>query len=100
MSENPATSTALRVNVRYGAVSFDCADPDTVHVVEIGADEAAANAALDAADTATGDGANITDVPAMLTDRPHRVDMVPLGGVGLTTTDAKPGSPSNTAEAA
>jgi hypothetical protein len=27
MSENPTTSTALRVNVRYGAVSFDCADP-------------------------------------------------------------------------
>lgn len=27
MSENLTTSTALRVNVRYGAVSFDCADP-------------------------------------------------------------------------
>jgi hypothetical protein len=25
-------------------------------------------------------------------------DTVPLGGVGLTITDAKPGSPSNTAE--
>lgn len=80
-------------------ISQNRADPDTVYVVEIWADEAAANAALDGANTATGYGASITDVPAMLTDRPHRVDMVPLGGVGLTITDAKPGSPSNTAEA-
>jgi quinol monooxygenase YgiN len=81
-------------------ISQNRADPDTVYVVEIWADEAAANAALDAANTATGDGASIADVLAMLTDRPQCVDMVPLGGVGLTITDAKPGSPSNTAEAA
>jgi quinol monooxygenase YgiN len=79
-------------------ISHDRADPDTVYVVEIWADEAAAAAALDAARTATGDGVSIADVLAMLADQPHRVDLVSLDGVGLTT-DRNPGSASNVAEA-
>jgi hypothetical protein len=76
-------------------ISQDRADLDTVYVVEVWADGATADAALDAARTATGVGVSIADV---LADQPHRVDLVSLGGVGLTT-DRNPGSASNVAEA-
>ncbi|OIN80436.1 antibiotic biosynthesis monooxygenase [Mycobacterium malmoense] len=79
-------------------ISHDRADPDTVYLVEIWADEAAAAAALDAARTATGDGVSIADVLAMLADQPHRVDLVLRGGVGLAV-DQKPGSASNVEKA-
>ena len=79
-------------------ISHDRADPDMVYVVEVWADGATADAALDAARTATGVGVSIADVLAMLADQPHRVDLVSLGGVGLTT-DRNPGSASNVAEA-
>ncbi|GLY64941.1 putative quinol monooxygenase [Amycolatopsis taiwanensis] len=79
-------------------ISQDRANPDTVYVVEMWADEAAADAALDAARTATGDGVSISDVLAMLAGQPHRVDLIPLGGVGLTA-DRRPESASNVAEA-
>jgi quinol monooxygenase YgiN len=80
-------------------ISQDRADPDTVYVVEIWADEAAANAALDAARTATGDGVSMADVLAMLTGQPHRIDLVPLGGIGLTIAGRNPGSAPDAAEA-
>lgn len=64
-------------------INQDRADPDTVYIVEVWADESAANAALDAARTATGEGVSIADVLGMLSGQPHRVDLVPKGGVGL-----------------
>jgi quinol monooxygenase YgiN len=64
-------------------ISRDRTSPDTVYVVEVWADEASANAALDAARTSTTMGVSVTDVLAMLTEQPHRIDLVPLGGVGL-----------------
>lgn len=54
-----------------------------MYVVEVWADEASAAAALDAAHTATVTSVSVTDVLAMLADQPHRIDLVPLGGVGL-----------------
>ncbi|WP_200214217.1 putative quinol monooxygenase [Micromonospora coerulea] len=63
-------------------ISQDRVDPDTIHIVEVWADEASARSALDAARTATAP-VGIADVLAMLTEKPHRVDLVPLGGVGL-----------------
>jgi quinol monooxygenase YgiN len=64
-------------------ISQDRVDPDTIHVVEVWADEAAAHSALDAGRTATAPAVSTADVFAMLTEKPHRVDLVPLGGVGL-----------------
>jgi quinol monooxygenase YgiN len=58
--------------------------PDSVYVVKVWADEASANAALEAARAATSTGVSTTDVLAMLSDEPQRIDLVPLGGVGLT----------------
>ena len=66
--------------------------------MEVWADGATADAALDAARTATGVGVSIADVLAMLANQPHRVDLVSLDWVGLTT-DRNPGSASNVAEA-
>lgn len=64
-------------------VSRDRADPDTVYVWEVWADEAASAAALNAAASAPAGSPSITDVLGMLAGPPRRVDLDMLGGVGL-----------------
>lgn len=64
-------------------ISQDRADADTVHVLEVWADDDAADAALRAAQAAADAPVGISDVLAMLADRPQRVDFVPRGGVGF-----------------
>ncbi|GAB2825313.1 hypothetical protein GCM10027176_32200 [Actinoallomurus bryophytorum] len=64
-------------------INQDQTSPDIVYVVEVWADEASANAALEAARAATSTAVSITDVLAMLGDEPQRIDVVPHGGVGL-----------------
>ncbi|WP_161627889.1 hypothetical protein [Microbispora catharanthi] len=54
-----------------------------MYVVEVRADEASANAALQSAHATTATRPRVTDVLAMPTDQPQRIDFVPLGGVGL-----------------
>ncbi|HEX6500472.1 MAG TPA: antibiotic biosynthesis monooxygenase [Micromonosporaceae bacterium] len=61
-------------------VGRDRADPDTVYVWEVWADEAASAAALRAA---AGQDGSPADVLGMLAAPPRRVDVDPLGGVGL-----------------
>lgn len=63
-------------------ISRDRTSPDTVYVVEVWADEASANAALQSAHATTTTRPRVTDVLAMLTDQPQRIDLVPLGGIG------------------
>ncbi|MGR6319542.1 antibiotic biosynthesis monooxygenase family protein [Micromonospora soli] len=63
-------------------ISRDHAEPDTVRVTEVWSDEEAVQAAL-AATPADSSRPSISDVLAMLAGPPERVDVVPLGGVGL-----------------
>ncbi|MCW3844475.1 antibiotic biosynthesis monooxygenase [Micromonospora yasonensis] len=64
-------------------ISRDHADPDTVRVTEVWSDEEAVQAALAAAPAAAGAAPSIADVLALLTGPPERIDVAPLGGVGL-----------------
>lgn len=64
-------------------ISRDQADPDTVRVTEVWSDEEAVQAALAAAPPAVGSAPSVADVLAMLTGPPERVDVAPLGGIGL-----------------
>jgi quinol monooxygenase YgiN len=63
-------------------ISHDHAEPDTVRVTEVWSDEEAVQAALAAA-PADSSGPSVADVLTMLAEPPERVDVVPLGGVGL-----------------
>ncbi|MGW5671608.1 putative quinol monooxygenase [Micromonospora sp. NPDC003776] len=64
-------------------ISRDGADPDTVRVTEVWSDEDAVQTALAAAPAADGSAPSIADVLGMLTGPPERVDVTPLGGIGL-----------------
>ncbi|MFG2052522.1 putative quinol monooxygenase [Micromonospora sp. NPDC048930] len=64
-------------------ISRDHADPDTVRVTEVWSDEEAVQAALAAATPGDGLGPSVAEVLAMLAGPPERVDVVPLGGVGV-----------------
>ncbi|WP_203922973.1 putative quinol monooxygenase [Rugosimonospora africana] len=64
-------------------INQDRADPDTVYAFEVWSDEAAVNAALEAARTAANPPVSMAAVMAMVDGPMRRVDLVPLGGVGL-----------------
>jgi quinol monooxygenase YgiN len=49
-----------------------------VYVVEVWADEASANAALQSAHAATATRPRVTDVLAMRTDQPQRIDFTTI----------------------
>jgi quinol monooxygenase YgiN len=57
-------------------------DPDTVWVTEVWHDQAAIDASMEVLQTDVG-RARMGEVMALLEGRPERIDLEPLGGVGL-----------------
>ncbi|MGI8712502.1 MAG: putative quinol monooxygenase [Solirubrobacteraceae bacterium] len=57
-------------------------EPDTIWVTELWRDQEAVDASLEVLQTESGK-ARLGEVMALLDGRPERVDLKPLGGVGL-----------------